>query len=355
MAKTPWLSVVIPVYRAEHSVSSAIASVTSQGIDGVEIICVDDCSPDNSWSVVESAQRAHPELRVIRHETNQGPGPTRNTGIEAAKGDYVLLLDSDDSLIEGSLHALRDTLSTTPADLVLVGCEEVRRGKTRSLTDSPLRESLRETGSTSVEEEPRILFWPPAPWSKVYRREFLNHHHIRFGGGVAEDIPWSARVTLLAKTVVLCPVPVYRYVTADKDSSVTTTSSEKNMAIVGQVTLMREQADLMTLPLPVREHLAALAALHLIWPNRAAYRLIPEHLQEQFFNASAKELSAWAAVTDIPPGVDTRPLMGAVDRTLYTEALATGDWNRWQKTLERQAHIKTFRRFFRAGKRFEKK
>jgi glycosyltransferase involved in cell wall biosynthesis len=87
MVKAPWLSVVIPVFRAEHSVSDAIASVTDQDIDGVEIICVDDCSPDNSWSVLESLQRAHPSLRLIRQETNQGPGPTRNTGIEAADGD----------------------------------------------------------------------------------------------------------------------------------------------------------------------------------------------------------------------------------------------------------------------------
>jgi glycosyltransferase involved in cell wall biosynthesis len=355
MVKAPWLSVVIPVFRAEHSVSDAIASVTDQDIDGVEIICVDDCSPDNSWSVLESLQRAHPSLRLIRQETNQGPGPTRNTGIEAADGDYVLLLDSDDSLIEGSLHALHHTLATTPADMVFIGCEEVRRGKARSLTDGALRESLVETGSTSVDAEPRILFWPPAPWSKVYRREFLNHHPIRFGGGVAEDIPWSARVTLLAKTVALCPAPVYRYVTAEQDSSVTTTTSEKNMAIVGQVTAMREQTHLRDLSPLVVEHLAALAAIHLIWPNRAAYRLLPEHLREWFFRDCAAELSAWLAQTKIPPHLDSRPLMGALERTLYVEALASGDWARWQRVLDQEARRKTFRRFFRPGRVFGKK
>lgn len=354
MANPVWLSVVIPVFRAEHSLTNAINSVTRQGVDGIEIICVDDCSPDNSAVVVGALQETHPAIRLLRHETNQGPGPARNTGIEAATGDYVLFLDGDDMLIEGSLQALRDTLTTTPADLVLVGCEEVRRGRTRSLTDGPLWESLGETGSTSVDAEPRILFWPPAPWSKVYRREFLTSHRIRFGGGVAEDIPWSARVTLLAETVVLCPVPVYRYVTAEKDSSVTTTSSEENMAIVGQVTLMREQSPLATLAPAVIEHLAALASIHLIWPNRAAYRLIPDHLREQFFLDSARELSAWRGVTDIPASVDSRPLMGAVDRTLYAEALASGNWAAWQKTLRHQANKKSFRRFFRAGKRSKK-
>ena len=351
---TVWLSVVIPVFRAEDSLPAAIDSVTSQGVDGVEIICVDDCSPDNSADLVDTLQETHPAIRLLRHETNQGPGPARNTGIEAAAGDYVLFLDGDDTLIPGSLRALRDTLTATPADLVLVGCEEVRRGKTRSLTDGALGESLAGTGPTSVETEPRILFWPPAPWSKVYRREFLDRNTIMFGGGVAEDIPWSARVTLLADTVVVCPAAVYRYVTAERDSSVTTTSSEKNMAIVGQVRLMREQSELATLASTVTEHLAALAAIHLIWPNRAAYRLIPDHLREQFFLDSAGELSAWREVTDIPTSIDSRPLMAATDRTLYAEALASGDWKTWQKTLKRQAKKKNFRRLFRAGKQSTK-
>ena len=354
MTKAPWLTVVIPVFRAEKSITQAISSVTHQGVDGIEIICIDDRSPDNSAAVVDSLRHTQPSIRLLRHETNQGPGPTRNTGIGAAEGDYVLFLDADDTLHEGSLRTLRDQVMTTPADLVLVGCEEVRQGKTRSLTDGPLWKSLLKAGSTSVEEEPRILFWPPAPWSKVYRREFLNNHRILFGGGMAEDIPWSARVTLLAQTVVLCPVPLYRYITAEKDSSVTTTSSDKNITIVSQVAMMREQSDLSTLTPAVTEHLAALAAIHLIWPNRAAYRLIPDHLREQFFLASAGELSAWCEVTDIPKSVDSRPLMGVADRALFAEALASGNWAAWQKTLERQARKKSVRRFLRARKLLKK-
>ena len=355
MSTTPWLSVVIPMFRAEHSVMTAIDSVISQGVDGVDIICVDDSSPDNSAALVESRQRENPSIRLLRHEHNVGPGPTRNTGIDAAEGTYVLFLDSDDTLIDGGLKALRDTVTQQEPDLVFVGCDEVRRGKTRSLTVGPLNDSLSKVATVSVAEEPRILFWPPAPWSKVYRREFLNDNTIRFGDGMAEDIPWSARVTLLAKTVTLCNAPVYRYVTAEKGSSVTTSSSDKNMAIVNQVTVMREQSGLDGLEPSVSSHLAVLAAIHLIWPNRAAYRLFPDHLREQFFHDSVKELAAWLEVSDIPPTVDSRPLMGAVDRTQYVESLASGDWAKWQRQLAREENRKAFRRFFRAGKVFGKK
>jgi glycosyltransferase involved in cell wall biosynthesis len=354
MSKTPWLSVVIPVYRSEHSVSQAIASVTAQGVHGVEIICVDDCSPDDSARVIETLQKTHPTLRLIRHGINQGPGPARNSGIDVSTGDYIVFLDADDSLIDGGLRQLKEKTLRSP-DLIMVACEEIRRGKVRGLTDGPLKDSLSQTPLTNVSDEPRILFWPPAPWSKAYRREFLTDNHIRFGDGMAEDIPWSARVTLLAKTVALCDSPVYRYVTAEKDSSVTTRSSEKNMAIVSQVARMREQSDLDGLGPAIASNLAALAAIHLIWPNRAAYRLLPEYLRQQFFQESAAELGAWLAVSEIPPTLDSRPLMGAVDRTLYVEALASGDWALWQRTLARQAQRKAFRRFFRPGKVFGKK
>jgi len=354
MSKTPWLSVVIPVFRAEHSISQAIASVTSQGVDGVEIICVDDCSPDNSAEVIASLQDTHPTLRVVTHSINQGPGPARNSGIEAATGDYILFLDADDSLIDGGLRQLREkTLQSL--DLILVLCEEIRRGKRRSLTDGLLKDSLSTTSPTNVREEPRILFWPPAPWSKVYRREFLLSRSLRLGAGFAEDIPWSAGVTLVADSVALCDAPVYQYTTAATDSSVTTTKSDENAAIVSQVRAIREQHDVGTLPPHVASHLTALAAIHLIWPNRAAYRLLPDTSHERFFYDSANELVQWLATSDIPPELDSRPLMSAVDRTVYVEALKSGNWAQWQRTLEREARRKAFRRFFRAGKTLGKK
>jgi CDP-glycerol glycerophosphotransferase len=355
MSEMPWLSVVIPVFQAEGSISRTISSITDQGAEGVEIVCVDDCSPDSSVEVIEALQRDHPTLRLIRQDRNLGPGPTRNTGIESATGDYVLFLDSDDTLITGGLTALHHTVTATLAYVVFVGCEEVRRGTARSLTGGPLADLLRNTPTTSVEEHPRVLFWPPSPWSKVYRRQFLNDRAIRFGEGVAEDIPWSAKVTLDAQTIALCDAPVYRYVTADKDTSVTTTSSEKNMAIVGQVTTMRHQAELPSLGSDIASHLATLAAIHLIWPNRAAYRLLPGHLREEFFHRSSTEIAAWLKAADIPPSLDSRPLMSAADRTIYLDALASGNYKRWGKTLEGQEQRKKFRRFFRAGKAFGKK
>lgn len=346
MTSTPWLSVVIPVFQAEHSISRSISSVTSQGIDGVEIICVEDGSPDKSADVIVKLQQTHPLLKLIRHSTNRGPGPARNTGIDAASGDYIVFLDSDDSLINGGVQQLQKAITESP-DLVLVGCEETRRGTTRSLTAGALRGSSSRDSVSHVSEEPRFLFWPPAPWSKVYRREFLHHCGLRFGEGVAQDIPWSASVTLAAQTVALSEGPFYRYLTAAKDSSITTTKSEKNLVRIAQVRAIREKNDVEALPSAVGSHLSALAAIHLIWSNRAAYRLLPDDSHESFFHDSASELEAWLALHPIPGNLDSEPLMNRADRRMFTAALASNNWPTWQRTLRRQQRKKTVRRVLR--------
>lgn len=353
MLDTPWLTVVIPVYMAERTIIRTIESVASQRMPGVEVICVSDASPDNSMSLVHERFQTSPAVVLARNSENLGPGATRNHGIDIAKGEYIVFLDSDDMLSTGALTTLKQVLSESKPDLVLVGCEEERRGRIKSLTDGPLWESLliREA-PISVTEDPRVLFWPPAPWSKVYLREFLIENSLRFGEGVAQDIPWSAAVTLQAQKIAVCPGVFYRYVTADKDSSITTTTSEKNLGRLSQVRAIRENNDLSAFPLEVARHVAALAEIHLIWSNRAAYRLFPEGTHEQFFSDSAAELRAWDDITTVPASVDCDPLMSARDRTIYAKAIRRGSWENWQRTLRRQKTLSRLRRMFRPGRVF---
>ena len=82
MSSRPWVSVVIPLYRAEKTISDTIASVTSQHVGGVEIICVDDDSPDSSGELVTALASSHPMISLVSNAENLGPGATRNRGIE---------------------------------------------------------------------------------------------------------------------------------------------------------------------------------------------------------------------------------------------------------------------------------
>lgn len=117
---TPWLSVLVPVYKVEPYVGECLESVLSQADDGVEIVVVDDASPDGSMDVVRRLQQAHPgRIRCLAHAANSGLSAARNTALEAARGGHVWFLDSDDVLMPGAIAQLRAVLERDAPDLVL--------------------------------------------------------------------------------------------------------------------------------------------------------------------------------------------------------------------------------------------
>ena len=90
------LSVIIPVYNAEKYIQETIESVYAQEIADMEVICVDDCSTDDSVRVIRELQQAHDNLHLLQNTENHDAGFSRNRGIEAAAGEWIHFLDADD-------------------------------------------------------------------------------------------------------------------------------------------------------------------------------------------------------------------------------------------------------------------
>jgi len=123
----PWLSVLIPVYNVRPYLRACLDSVLPQAGDGVEIVLVDDCSTDGSDQLAaELATRHAPQVRLLRHARNGGISTTRNSLLDAAGGDYLWFLDSDDILMPGVIQRLRDTLDRHQPDLVLCDFWDMR-------------------------------------------------------------------------------------------------------------------------------------------------------------------------------------------------------------------------------------
>ena len=124
------ISIVIPLYNKEVIVARSVGSVLSQSYRDLELIVVDDGSTDGSVAVVEGI---HDErIRLIR-QPNGGPSKARNTGVEHARGEWILFLDADDELADGALEHLLNVASKHPEANVIDGSFIVRTGKSERL------------------------------------------------------------------------------------------------------------------------------------------------------------------------------------------------------------------------------
>lgn len=112
------VSVVIPLYNAGQYITRCLDSAVKQSYRDVEIIVVDDASTDASLQIVEEYSRNHPGIRIIKHECNMGLMLTRKDGYKAAKGDFLIFLDADDSLPTDAITRLITKQNLTGADIV---------------------------------------------------------------------------------------------------------------------------------------------------------------------------------------------------------------------------------------------
>ena len=132
------LSVVVPVYRVEAYLKQCLDSVLD-GDDRVEVIAVDDASPDGCGDILDAYARGHSTLRVVRLPHNVGLGLARNAGLAEATGDYVWFVDSDDWLPAGSVGAVLTALDAERPDVLLVDHLRVHEdGRRKPDASSPL-------------------------------------------------------------------------------------------------------------------------------------------------------------------------------------------------------------------------
>ena len=112
------VSVIIPVYNVELYLRECLDSIINQTLKEIEIICIDDCSSDNSYSILEEYSNIDNRVKIFRNKINIGPGPSRNIGIRASQGEYISFIDSDDFISTDYLEILYLTAQEYNSDIV---------------------------------------------------------------------------------------------------------------------------------------------------------------------------------------------------------------------------------------------
>ena len=112
------ISIIIPVYNVEKYLAECLDSCINQTLEDIEIICVDDASPDNSIKILEEYQQKDSRIKIIRHEKNKNLGGARNTGLENATGEYIWFVDSDDYIDIKACQILYDAIKKFDVDML---------------------------------------------------------------------------------------------------------------------------------------------------------------------------------------------------------------------------------------------
>ena len=113
------VSVIVPLFNAEPYIERCLCSIVSQSHHNLEVIVVDDASSDNSVEIVAKFVNFHPNVRLIRHKTNQGSMLSRRDGYEAATGDFMMFVDADDTLPDDAVERLVNIEKDTGADIIV--------------------------------------------------------------------------------------------------------------------------------------------------------------------------------------------------------------------------------------------
>ena len=191
----PWLSVLVPFYRVEPYLRECVESVLAQVDGGVEIVLLDDASPDNCATIARDLRKAHGDvIRLLGHDRNRGIAEARNTLLADARGDYVWFLDSDDLMLPGAIAGLKSAIARTGADLVLCDFRVVReRMALKHRLRGELHRSTFAGPTNSLETDRRLLVRGVMsarqlhPWSKIARRLCWGSEPFPSGRVVLED------------------------------------------------------------------------------------------------------------------------------------------------------------------------
>lgn len=219
--RTPLISVIIPVYNVEKYLRRCLDSVIAQTYQNLEIICVDDGSIDDSGKICDQYAVRDARIKVI-HQENQGLSAARNRGLDAAEGEYIAFVDSDDYILEDMYKKMLDKLLDYSVDLCVCQWQYEFSDGRQVVKKKNIAPPI--YGRKTSLEFARFLYRGNyengvvvAAWNKLYRRALLDTIH--FEGRSHEDDAFNGRI--MAKNISVYVMEEQFYVYAQNGDSLT--------------------------------------------------------------------------------------------------------------------------------------
>lgn len=212
----PKVSLLLPIYNVEKYIENCAHSLFKQSYNNIEFIFVDDCSCDNSISILRNVMQQYPsrvkDVRILSHNRNRGVAIARNTAVEQALGEYLMYVDSDDYIATDAVSLLVQKMQETDADIVLADAYFVYE-KRMSMHKVPLFESPQQYLELVLKRQVAL-----SVWGKLFKKDLFSD--VRFVEGVNFGEDYSVLPCLIynATKIAKVDVPLYYYIQYNANS-----------------------------------------------------------------------------------------------------------------------------------------
>ena len=201
-------SVIVPVYNVSQYLQECVDALTRQTFDDYEIILVDDGSTDDSGVRCDGFRSEFPDRVRVIHQTNGGLGAARNTGLEAARGEYFLFVDSDDTISRDTLRILDRKIRETSAKMVVFGFYYVYPDR-KEPGEEPM---LAGEDHVTLAQHPELLMQTPSACLRAWHRSLFDDPEVRFPGRVwYEDLRTTPKALAHCDSISVIPDRLYFY------------------------------------------------------------------------------------------------------------------------------------------------
>ncbi|MET8352309.1 MULTISPECIES: glycosyltransferase [unclassified Micromonospora] len=302
----PLLTIVVPVYGVEaylyQCLESIRADIPAGEAGAVELIAVDDASPDGCPAMLRAYAAGRAGVRIVHLTDNVGLGLARNAGLDVATGRYVWFVDSDDWLPPGTISAVLDRLRQHEPDVLMLDHLRVHEDGRREVdASSHLMRGV--TGAVRLAEQPQLLRVQHTAWNKVVRRAFLDELELRFHPGWYEDIPFSHPLLIGAERISVLDRVCYLY-RRGRLGAITSTRSGRHFDAFDQYERLMEWVGRRHPDERLRAELFQLMVNHYLVVAGNDDRLHP-HLRRAFFRRVAQHYRRYlpAGGYPMPDGV----------------------------------------------------
>lgn len=206
------VSIIIPVYNVASYIGDCLESVLQQTYLSLEVILVDDASPDDSMRLaapwIEKFRQKFVEVKIVKHPCNRGLSAARNTGIAASTANWIFFLDSDDELIPKCIELLAEQVERHPDVDFVIGGVKV----TGSKMEYPLKCSSYMNSNQEIKRSYIDGKWYVMACNRLYRKQYLLENSLFFKEGLLhEDVLFSFQMAITAQSMAVVYADTYVY------------------------------------------------------------------------------------------------------------------------------------------------